>query len=116
MSVSFSAVFVSNSTIARISKHYDANLHRTVEGDLLVSEVAGREYAGGPPANEARRLKDLGTHERIAVFLSAIYGNNARRHHMGIRAKQVGNQLGEDVICVSAGRLSNSSSNAASGH
>ena len=68
------------------------------------------------PADEALRLKDLGTDERIAVFLSAIYGNNACRHHMSIRAKQVGNQLGEDVICVAAGRLSNSSSNTTGGH
>src|SRR5881409_2493785 len=46
-SVSFSAAFVWNSTIARISKHYDANSGGTSKGVLLDSEVAGREYAGG---------------------------------------------------------------------
>src|SRR2546422_1962906 len=107
-SVSSSELFVLNNTIARMCSS---------RGTKALTE--GRDYGGIFPSSARRGMRSaqlgLGTYERIAMFLGAIYGNNARGHHVGIRAKQVGNQLGEDVICVAAGRLSNSSSNAASG-
>src|SRR6266581_8545944 len=57
----------------------------------------------------------LGAYERISSLLSAINGNNSRRHHAGIGAHQVRNQFVEYFVSVSTGRFSNGSGNTASG-
>src|SRR6267143_2087144 len=54
-------------------------------------------------------------YERVPSLLGAIYSNNSRRHHAGISAHQVRDQFVEYIVGVSAGRLSNSSGNTASG-